>query len=65
LPQGARDGAYRATFEDKPLLSDVIFLKAWVAVDVPKFCNPGAKWGRGERVERTQDIIMNEMAQVA
>ena len=25
--QGAREGAYRATFEDKPLLSDLVFLK--------------------------------------
>lgn len=25
--QGARDGAFRASFEDKPLLSDVVFLK--------------------------------------
>ena len=37
---GARDGAYRATFEDKPLLSDVVFLRAWVGVDIPKFQNP-------------------------
>ena len=26
-PQGARDGAFRASFEDKPLLSDIVFLK--------------------------------------
>jgi hypothetical protein len=25
--QGARDGAYRASFEDKPLLSDIVFLR--------------------------------------
>lgn len=25
--QGARDGAFRATFEDKPLMSDIIFLR--------------------------------------
>eukprot|EP00891_Asterochloris_glomerata_P004383 jgi/Astpho2/4383/e_gw1.00067.3.1_t len=38
--QGAKDGAFRATFEDKPLMSDIIFLRAWVAVDLPRFANP-------------------------
>lgn len=37
---GAKDGAFRATFEDKPLLSDIVFLRAWVAVDLPRFFNP-------------------------
>lgn len=37
---GAREGSFRATFEDKPLLSDIVFLRAWVKVDIPKFCNP-------------------------
>lgn len=27
LLQGAKEGSFRATFEDKPLLSDVIFLR--------------------------------------
>lgn len=40
MPAGCKDGSYRATFEDKPLLSDVIFLRAWVAVELPKFYNP-------------------------
>ena len=37
---GAKDGSFRATFEDKPLLSDIIFLRAWTKVDIPKFSNP-------------------------
>lgn len=37
---GAKDGAYRATFEDKPLLSDIVFLRAWIALDLPRFYNP-------------------------
>jgi ribosome biogenesis protein BMS1 len=37
---GATPGSFRCAFEDKPLLSDIVMLKAWVAVDVPKFWNP-------------------------
>lgn len=35
-----KDGSFRATFEDKPLLSDTVFLRAWVAVDLPRLYNP-------------------------
>ncbi|CAF1546385.1 unnamed protein product, partial [Adineta steineri] len=33
-------GAFRATFEDKILLSDIIFLRAWFPLQVPKFYTP-------------------------
>ncbi|GIY76831.1 hypothetical protein CDAR_178251 [Caerostris darwini] len=33
-------GDFRATFEDKILLSDIIFLRTWVKVPVPQFCIP-------------------------
>ena len=36
----SQDGSFRATFEDKPLMSDIIFLRAWIGVDLPKFYNP-------------------------
>ncbi|XP_043485918.1 ribosome biogenesis protein BMS1 homolog, partial [Polistes fuscatus] len=33
-------GCFRATFEDKILLSDIVFCRTWYKIDVPKFYNP-------------------------
>ena len=33
-------GAFRATFEDKILLSDIVFTRTWFRVDIPKYYNP-------------------------
>eukprot|EP00850_Spirogloea_muscicola_P005302 SM000024S07764 [mRNA] locus=s24:352099:356569:- [translate_table: standard] len=35
-----KEGSARCTFEDKILMSDIVFLRAWVRVDVPRFCQP-------------------------
>lgn len=37
---GAKAGSFRASFEDKPLLSDIVFLRAWIGVDLPRLYNP-------------------------
>jgi ribosome biogenesis protein BMS1 len=33
-------GVFRATFEDKVLASDIVFLRTWVQVHPQRFCNP-------------------------
>ncbi|EDW79403.1 uncharacterized protein Dwil_GK20458 [Drosophila willistoni] len=34
------EGSYRATFEDKILLSDIVFCRTWFNVEVPRFYAP-------------------------
>lgn len=34
------EGSFRATFEDKIQLSDIVFCRTWYKVDVPKFYTP-------------------------
>ncbi|XP_038061979.1 ribosome biogenesis protein BMS1 homolog isoform X2 [Patiria miniata] len=36
----APEGAFRATFEDKVLKSDIVFMRTWLPIEIPKFYNP-------------------------
>lgn len=36
----AKEGIARCTFEDRILMSDIVFLRAWTQVEVPRFFNP-------------------------
>lgn len=36
----SREGIARCTFEDRILMSDIVFLRAWTQVEVPQFYNP-------------------------
>uniref|UniRef100_A0A2K6GAY4 BMS1 ribosome biosis factor n=1 Tax=Propithecus coquereli TaxID=379532 RepID=A0A2K6GAY4_PROCO len=36
----APEGAFRATFEDKLLMSDIVFMRTWYPVSIPAFYNP-------------------------
>ncbi|KAG6900655.1 hypothetical protein C0993_006759 [Termitomyces sp. T159_Od127] len=47
------DGAFRATFEDKVLKSDIIFLRAWYSVQPRKYYNPVTSLLLGEKEKWT------------
>ena len=48
------EGRFRATFEDKILKSDVVFLKTWAPVELNKFYNPIIEYsGKSQKMLRT------------
>lgn len=40
------EGSFRATFEDKILKSDIVFLKTWNPITINKFYNPIISYGK-------------------
>ena len=55
------EGRFRATFEDKILKSDVIFLKTWAPVELNKFYNPIIEYGdKKQRMLRTMSQLRKD-----
>jgi len=65
-------GSFRATFEDKILMSDIIFCRTWVPVDVKRYYNPitsllaekGTEGWRGMKTKAQLQIETNTPIEV-
>ncbi|GIX61733.1 ribosome biogenesis protein bms1 [Babesia caballi] len=51
-----KNGAFRATFEDKILLSDIVLLKSFVSVRTRRFFNPMVDWDAFRRVRTVAEL---------
>merc|ERR1711972_272004 len=58
---GWRPGGFRAVLEDKPLLSDIVFLRAWTTVNIPKLYNPVAQFISQSHI-KTKTILRKEVS---
>ena len=54
------EGQFRATFEDKVLMSDIVFLRAWYPVKPRKFYNPVANMIGWEPMRLTGEVRRDE-----
>lgn len=53
-------GSFRATFEDKILLSDIVVCRTWMPVDIPKYFNPVTNHLDGWRGMKTKAQLQLE-----
>lgn len=53
-------GSFRATFEDKILLSDIVICRTWMPVDIPKYFNPVTNHLDGWRGMKTKAQLQLE-----
>ena len=55
------EGRFRATFEDKILKSDVVFLKTWAPVELNRFYNPIIEYGdKKQKMLRTMSQLRKD-----
>jgi ribosome biogenesis protein BMS1 len=59
VKEGAPEGSFRATFEDKILKSDLVFCRTWYQVDLPRFNNPMIHYGE-TRMLKTHSEVRRE-----
>ncbi len=55
------EGAVRATFEDRILMSDIVFIRTWYSVTIPKYYNPVMSLLIGNKGEWTGMRTVGEM----
>lgn len=66
-PAKGAPGSFRATFEDKILMSDIVFLRAWTPVEPVKFYNPVTSllWSRDKSsTDQSQNLLMRTTAEI-
>lgn len=56
VKEGAPEGSFRATFEDKILKSDIVFCKTWYQVEIPRFYNPLISYGQTRMLKTHADL---------
>ncbi|KAI0244266.1 Glycoside hydrolase 2 (Mannanase, beta-galactosidase) [Massospora cicadina] len=56
-PLSTPPGAFRATFEDKVLRSDIVFLRAWYPVRPRKYYNPVTSLLRSDKVWKGMRVV--------
>lgn len=49
-------GTFRATFEDKIIKTDIVFLRAWAEIELPKFYNPVYGYGKTKLLKSHRQI---------
>ena len=59
VKEGAPEGSFRATFEDKIMKSDIVFCKTWYQVEIPRLCNPLIFYGQ-TRMLKTHSQLRRE-----
>jgi ribosome biogenesis protein BMS1 len=50
------EGSFRATFEDKILLSDIVFCRTWYSVEPEKFYNPVISYEKLRLMRTTYEL---------